>query len=193
MFYLTEYHDNNDIIVLKPNDYSYSIENGYYIRVRPDFQLQDLISKRQYIFNFYIFSQIQPNRMVDIQLNEKKFGYANSSSVYYRHFIIENNATYNFSVIPIIGNPAILLKLSNSEVYPNSADVQSWDYKTDNPDKQTDSIVIPFSDRSSKYAFCDKAGYNLNAGNRSCGFYIAVECKTECIYNISVSIVGREN
>lgn len=45
-----------------------------------------------------------------------KFGYANSSSVFYRHFILENNATYNFSVIPIIGNPAILLKLSNDPV-----------------------------------------------------------------------------
>lgn len=52
-----------------------------------------------------------------------KFGYTNGTNIYYRHFILENNATYNFSVIPIIGNPALLLKLSNDPIFPNSADV----------------------------------------------------------------------
>lgn len=37
LYYLTNFHDNNDIIVLKPNDPGYDIRNGYYIRVRPDF------------------------------------------------------------------------------------------------------------------------------------------------------------
>jgi hypothetical protein len=119
-------------------------------------------------------------------LNERSLGYANASSVFYKHFIIENTATYNFSVIPIIGDPAILLKLSNSPIFPVSADVQSWDYKTDNEGKVTDSIIVSFNDRSSRYAFCDNAGFNLNGGNRSCGFYLAIECKNECIFNITV-------
>lgn len=109
-------------------------------------------------------------------MNELKFGYANRTSVYYRHFILENNATYNFSLIPIIGNPAILLKLSNSPIMPRSEDVNTWDYKTDNDGKLTDSIIVTFNDRSSRNASCDRAGFNLNGGNRSCGFYLAVEC-----------------
>lgn len=129
-----------------------------------------------------------------MQLNELKFGYANTSSVFYRHFIVENNATYKFSVIPIIGNPAILLKLSNVEVQPRTADTWSWDYKTDNSGLATDSIVVTYLDRSSRNASCAQAGFNLNAGNRSCGFYVAVECKDfDCIFNITVQIVGREN
>jgi hypothetical protein len=114
-------------------------------------------------------------------------GYANQSNVYYRHFIVENNATYNFTVIPIIGNPAILLKLSNVEVYPDSEDTWSWDYKTDNSGLETDSVIVTYNDRSSRNASCASAGFNLNAGNRSCGFYIAVECSaSDCIYNITV-------
>ena len=118
MWYLDEHIDRNDIITISPNDDDYSLNNGYYIRIRPDFGMQDLISDRQYIFNFLAFTQVQNDRFIDLQLNEVKFGYANTSNVFYRHFIVENNATYNFSVIPIIGNPAILLKLSSVEVQP---------------------------------------------------------------------------
>jgi hypothetical protein len=37
MFYLDEHVDENDIIVIDPTDDDYSINNGYYIRIRPDF------------------------------------------------------------------------------------------------------------------------------------------------------------
>jgi len=56
LFYSTEYHDVNDVIVLNPGDRDYSIDNSFYVRARPDFSLQDLVSKRQYIFNFFIFT-----------------------------------------------------------------------------------------------------------------------------------------
>lgn len=73
-----------------------------------------------------------------------KFGYSNGTRSYYRHYILENDATYNFSVIPIIGNPALLLKLSNDPIFPRSADVLSWDFKSDNIDKQRESIIVTF-------------------------------------------------
>jgi hypothetical protein len=57
-FYLTEYSDKDDVIVVSPNDSKYDLHGQYYIRVRPDFALYDLISKRQYIFNFFAFSQL---------------------------------------------------------------------------------------------------------------------------------------
>lgn len=88
-------------------------------------------------------------------MNELRLGYANASSVFYKHFIVENSATYNFSVIPIIGNPAILLKLSNIPVMPRSEDVTSWDYKSDNDGKITDSIINTFAERSSRNASCE--------------------------------------
>lgn len=58
MWYLDDYVDRNDIIVINPTDKSYSLDNGYYIRIRPDFGLQDLISERQYIYYFYAFTQV---------------------------------------------------------------------------------------------------------------------------------------
>jgi hypothetical protein len=113
--------------------------------------------------------------------------------VFYRHFIVENNATYNFSVIPIIGNPAILLKLSNVDIYPVSGAVGSWDYKSDNDGLAVDSVIVTYADRAARNASCENAGFNLNAGNRSCGFYVGVECNSgECIFNITVQIKGRE-
>jgi hypothetical protein len=109
----------------------YSIYHTYYIRVRPDFELQDLISHQQYIFNFYAFSQHQPDTFLDIPLNQVLIGYANNSATYYRHFILDNVGTYNITVVPIIGNPSLLLKLSDVDIQPSSADVQSWDFKVD--------------------------------------------------------------
>ncbi len=36
-FYLTQYKDRNDVIVIRPGDKDYSLDNTYYIRIRPDF------------------------------------------------------------------------------------------------------------------------------------------------------------
>jgi hypothetical protein len=119
-------------------------------------------------------------------------GYANVTSAYYRHFILDNTGTYNFSVIPIIGNPSLLIKLSDFDIYPTSSDVQSWDYKSDNPDEEMETIIVSFVDRSGKYNSCLNAGYNLNGGNKSCGIYVAVECASACVFNISATIYGRE-
>lgn len=53
-FYTTELQDKNDIIAISSSQYK--IQDTYYIRVRPDFALYDLISSREYIFNFIAFS-----------------------------------------------------------------------------------------------------------------------------------------
>lgn len=53
-FYLTNLQDTNDVIAIPPG--SYQISDSYFIRVRPDFALYDLISNRQYIFDFIAFS-----------------------------------------------------------------------------------------------------------------------------------------
>ena len=133
------------------------------------------------------------SQIADVPLNSLLLGYANGTNAFYRHFILDNTGTYNFTVIPIIGNPALLLKISDSDVYPMSSDVQSWDYKSDNPNDEVETIISTFDARSGKSNSCLNAGYNLNGGNRSCGLYIGVECQDACVYNISVTIQGREN
>lgn len=45
-FYTTEWQDSNDVIPLNPWDPNYNRQFGYFTRVRPDFALYDLISKR---------------------------------------------------------------------------------------------------------------------------------------------------
>jgi hypothetical protein len=37
IYYLTDYHDKNDIISVHPGESSYSLNSAYYIRIRPDF------------------------------------------------------------------------------------------------------------------------------------------------------------
>lgn len=53
-----DYLSHENIIEINPNDPHYDLDSEYYIRVRPDFAMQDLISKRQYIFTFFAFSQL---------------------------------------------------------------------------------------------------------------------------------------
>ena len=65
-----------------------------------------------------------------------------------------NNATYNFSVIPIIGTPTLLVKLSDNPIYPISSDVLSWDYISNTGIQQTQSVISTYADRSGRYSFC---------------------------------------
>lgn len=53
-YYTTDYQDIQDTIAIPPSQYQ--ITDGVYIRTRPDFALYDLISKREYIFDFFAFS-----------------------------------------------------------------------------------------------------------------------------------------
>jgi hypothetical protein len=42
------------VIAISPA--KYKLSDSFYIRTRPDFALYDLISKREYIFNFVAFA-----------------------------------------------------------------------------------------------------------------------------------------
>jgi hypothetical protein len=109
------------------------------VRVRPDFALYDLISQRQYIFNFYAISQLPNTMHIDLHHNETVFGYANASTVYYRHYMLERNATYNLTVIPIIGNPAVYIKVDNIVNFPRSSNIDSFDIKLDKSGKAVEN------------------------------------------------------
>ena len=55
--FYTTLHDFNDTIVIYGNSSEHHNDGDYYIRLRPDFALFDLVSERQYIYNMYGFSQ----------------------------------------------------------------------------------------------------------------------------------------
>jgi hypothetical protein len=55
--FYTSQHDYNDTIAIYGDSPDAHHNGTYYIRLRPDFALYDLLSARQYIFNMYTFSQ----------------------------------------------------------------------------------------------------------------------------------------
>ena len=59
--FLTTKHDQNETIAIYGDDPDYHFDGDYYIRLRPDFALYDLMSEREYIFNMFAFSQPPAN------------------------------------------------------------------------------------------------------------------------------------
>jgi hypothetical protein len=115
-------------VAVSPSEYR--VSDTYYIRARPDFALYDLISQRQYIFNFLGFSQRgtsrENGRFTEIHCGETPiYGYANASSNFYRHYLIDKNATVSVKLTPLIGNPTLVILVSNDPSYPDS---QPGDY-----------------------------------------------------------------
>jgi len=51
--FLDALHDDNDFIIIRPGMSSYFNSGQYFIRLRPDFALYDLVSEREYIYNFF--------------------------------------------------------------------------------------------------------------------------------------------
>lgn len=84
--FATTKHDFNDTIVYYGDDPQYKLRGTYYIRLRPDFSLYDLISKRQYIYNMYTFSQTPasfaneiPKSYENLELGIDYLGFSNNS------------------------------------------------------------------------------------------------------------------
>lgn len=116
LYYNTALIDQDNVIAIDAVDYELS--QTYYTMVRPNFALYDLISQRQYIFYFFAFSQVLTTEdnglVVDLYCGQTIYGYTNSSSVFYRHFMIDNNSTLNITVNPISGSiPRLVITTAN--------------------------------------------------------------------------------
>lgn len=84
--FLTAYKDQQDTITIYGNEEKYHWTGGrYFIRLRPDFALFDLISQREYIFNMNMFSMTPPTtndtvRDYEIMLLDREYmGFANQT------------------------------------------------------------------------------------------------------------------
>lgn len=82
--FYTSKHDFNDTIAIYGNDGDSKHNGSYYIRLRPDFALYDLLSARQYIYNMFAFSQTPATwdnqkelAFENIELGETYIGFAN--------------------------------------------------------------------------------------------------------------------
>lgn len=64
--------------------------------------------------------------MIDLVCDETQLGYSNGTSVFYRHFIIDSNATLNITVGAIIGDPTVLIMMANGPVYPTTSDPTTY-------------------------------------------------------------------
>jgi len=83
--FYTSKHDFNDTIAIYGNDEGNHHNGTYYVRLRPDFALYDLLSARQYIYNMFAFSQTPATwetkelAYENMELGETYVGFANQS------------------------------------------------------------------------------------------------------------------
>lgn len=173
----------------------------FYIRVRPDFAMYDLISQREYIFDFIAFSQqntpVNSGKFIDLQVNEAQLGFANSTANYYRHYLIDRSVILNITVKTIQGNPAILIKVANTPSYPISSDPTTYDQRVDTQSPETGNgdeyFKIDPAWRYDQDIYCDRAGYTLWGGNLNCTIFFSIECTGPCVYKVIIGMEGRES
>ena len=94
--FLSTEHDVRDTIQITTDEPDYHSDGAYYIRLRPDFALYDLISTREYLYNMFAFSQPPAgpletgkpaNGWETLELGRPRLGFSNSSSYQdYRFF-----------------------------------------------------------------------------------------------------------
>jgi hypothetical protein len=107
---------------------------------------------------------------------------------------LQYDATYVFTVVPIIGNPTLLLAVSDTETWVNVTDGTTYNHISNNAaSTATEQIVLTFDMRLTDSINCDFGGYPLNGGNTLCRNWIGVYCAASCVYNISAAIQGQEN
>lgn len=120
-------------------------------------------------------------------------GFANMTTSYYKYVLINSTYTYTVTVTPIIGNPALFIKLSNTPAYPVANDIQTYNFKADSPDLTKEVITITYQQRLNYNSDCDKATYSSYNGQQYCVMYIGVACTANCIYNITVNLTDFNN
>lgn len=121
---MTTKHDVEDVISYYGDDADYHGQGTYYIRLRPDFALYDLISKREYIFKMYAFSMTpaaddadskKPVHYETLELGTDYLGFGNNSRYQdYRYFQVDiATAEYEIGLtrIPGMGRPLFYVKI----------------------------------------------------------------------------------
>ena len=85
--FATSLHDWNDTISIYGDAPAHHNNGTYYVRLRPDFSLADLLSERQYIYNMYAFSMAPVSKEDNavplgydtLELGQEMVGFVNST------------------------------------------------------------------------------------------------------------------
>jgi hypothetical protein len=147
--YLTSLHDNDDTIAIYGDNSDYHAGGAYYIRLRPDFALYDLISERSYRFNMYAASMTPATYNTKeiayetLELGVPVFGYANNSRYQdYRYFQMNMQATYDITCkrLPGKGSPKFYLKVIDGDGSRASPRKQTRDFESRPNPQKTNSL-----------------------------------------------------
>jgi len=120
--FYTSQHDFNDTIAIYGSSPDAHQNGSYYVRLRPDFALYDLLSARQYIYNMFTFSMTPASTggkqlaYENMELGETYVGFTNGSLYQdYRFLQMDMRATYNIRLkrIPGQGNPQFYVALGD--------------------------------------------------------------------------------
>ena len=99
LVYMTDWLDYNEMFSLAPQDAGYGKADGlfgtYYVRLRPAYELADLLVDTPYVYSFYAFSQpYGPQAITDLYPGETLMGMAwEDQAAYFRHFMTDISFT----------------------------------------------------------------------------------------------------
>lgn len=186
----TSLHDINDTIAIYGTDKSYNLGGSYYLRLRPDFAVYDLLADRPYVFVMNAFSMAPTSSSEasygydTLNLGEEVIGYVNKTHYQdYRFFQLDMAATYNISLqrVPGMGVPKFLVKIMDSDslrpARQDSFHFSSQDSEHFNETRQ--SIILDQEMRISRYPYCAQYLHSLQPdGSQKCLIAVSVFCES---------------
>ena len=160
--YQTDWMARDGMFSLHPWNPGYNREEDgkfgtFYIRVRPDYNLADLVvdSKINFSYLFRAFSQVSGNAVTDLYagMNIAGVAYEGQSSTY-RHFITDVNHTIRVTLKRISGKgfPKLMVKLANKRPTVWSGSPYSYDERADTTgDGYSATIDLHYKQRYKEY------------------------------------------
>jgi hypothetical protein len=114
--YATSRHDDDDTITYYGSAEDARQNGTFYARLRPEFALADLLSRRQYVYNMYAFSMAPASTQQQtagfvydtLELSKPLVGHIEPTLYQdYRYFVMDQQADYqiNLKRIPGRGSP----------------------------------------------------------------------------------------
>lgn len=113
---------------------------------------------------------------------------------YYRHLLVDTQDTYTFSLEPIMGQPNLVVRVSEVPKKPLVTDIAKTFKNISTSETMTRTITLDKYLRDDEESNCkfDKNAYYFEGGTIECVFYIAVVCDQECLYKLDVKMTQAE-
>ena len=136
LIYQTKLIARNEMFSITPKQPHYTLAEGhrgtYYIRIRPNYSLSDVVVDDPYEFDFVVFSQPFGNGLTDLYAGQNLVGAAwRGQNTYYRHFLTDINHTVLITLrrIKNKGSPKLMVKFKDVIMLPKSDQPNTYDQK----------------------------------------------------------------